>query len=44
MDEAGESVALVLDDSASVIGVVTRASVSEAIAAAKSLDQLRLPL
>ncbi|KAK9909773.1 hypothetical protein WJX75_007259 [Coccomyxa subellipsoidea] len=36
MDEAGESVAMVLDDSGSIIGVLTRASVEEAQLAAQA--------
>lgn len=35
MDEAGESVALVTDEAGSVVGLLTRASVSEALSAAK---------
>ena len=36
LDEAGESVAMVLDDSGSIIGVLTRASVVEAQQAAQA--------
>lgn len=40
MDEAGESVAMVLDDSGSIIGVLTRASVEEAQLAAQAQKAL----
>ncbi|BDA42741.1 probable H(+)/Cl(-) exchange transporter ClcA [Coccomyxa sp. Obi] len=40
MDEAGESVAMVLDDTGSIIGVLTRASVVEAQLAAQALKIL----
>lgn len=40
MDEAGESVALVLDDGGSVVGVLTRASVMEAKLAAQAQKAL----
>ncbi|CAL8467610.1 g7148 [Coccomyxa elongata] len=40
MDEAGESVAMVLDDSGSIIGVLTRASVVEAQLAAQAQKTL----
>ena len=38
MDEAGESAALVTDEAGSIVGLLTRASVSEALSAAKALE------
>lgn len=38
MDEAEETVALVLDDNGGLIGVLTKSSVVEAISASKATD------
>lgn len=39
MDEAGESAALVTDEAGSIVGLLTRASVSEALSAAKAVEK-----
>ena len=40
MDEAGESVALVMDDTGNVVGLLTRASVTEALSAANAITRI----
>ncbi len=42
MDEAEETVALVLDADGSLIGVLTKASVVEAISASRATDAVQL--